>query len=740
MRLFGIYGMICIAGAAALSWEILWQLKFSLALGASAIGMALVLANFMIGLLLGAIAVTKFVGSENFKRPLLAYGICELIIGFSGAAFLPSMEWIEALDSELFLSFPANVSYLGHILAISLIVLLPSAAMGATVPILGSIGRFHGAFISRLYSVNTLGALFGVLVTSFLILPAVGVVSTTTILVVIDFIVGTLALLLSFKLEKYSSREEGANQVIENAAKVSLNRADETGLPLMLQVVICFVTGFGTFALEVAWSRALRAVFWSTSQTFALLLAAVLLAISLGAYLARYTSNDARTVKLSLQLVALSIFLSALLIASLENVIANLSFLSVPLKLILSIVLLGPTFVSLSIPLPLFLDQVQNQRHYSLLYGVNTLGGFIGALGAAWLLLPTMGFHVTACVIGVVFLSVSLFIRASLAPTTFIVTLPLLALAVANSWQIGRTRAMGLSFYGPYKLLDYREGPDSTFVVANVFGDSTTLFIDGFAAAGEWGTTQYMAWMGHIPAIFRQKLDHALVICFGTGQTANAVRREGVNKLDIVDLNRTVFDLAPHFKANEDVLKDPVVNSIVMDGRAWLRRSPTLYDLITLEPLPPNHSGVNSLYSLEFYQLASSRLRDGGTIAQWLPAHLVSTEHARAIAKTFFEVFPVGALWIHPEDHNGILLGIKTASRADIMNYLVQQEQPAVNRSMPLDKVLANLLLRQPEERKTLKNAQIITDDNQLLAFGDPLERRHELGRLAKNAIKELLE
>ena len=51
-----------------------------------------------------------------------------------------------------------------------------------------------------------------------------------------------------------------------------------------------------------------------------------------------------------------------------------------------------------------------------------------------------------------------------------------------------------------------------------------------------------------------------------------------------------------------------------MDGRAWLRRTERRYDLITLEPMPPNFAGVNALYSLEGAQPAAGEGSEGAQL------------------------------------------------------------------------------------------------------------------------------
>jgi spermidine synthase len=149
----------------------------------------------------------------------------------------------------------------------------------------------------------------------------------------------------------------------------------------------------------------------------------------------------------------------------------------------------------------------------------------------------------------------------------------------------------------------------------------------------------------------------ALVICFGTGQTANGVRREGVERLDIVDVSPAVLSMAPLFPSNERVLQAPGVRPIVMDGRAWLRRTSLRYDVVTLEPMSPRFAGTNALYSLEFYRLVAARLTPEGVAAQWLPIHLLSPFEAASIAATFQAVFGDASLWLDPVDHTGVLLG-----------------------------------------------------------------------------------
>jgi hypothetical protein len=195
------------------------------------------------------------------------------------------------------------------------------------------------------------------------------------------------------------------------------------------------------------------------------------------------------------------------------------------------------------------------------------------------------------------------------------------------------------------------------------------------------------------------------------------VRLEGVEQLDIVDLNAAVFQVAHHFEINEGVLDDPRTRAHVMDGRAWLRRTQKRYDVVTLEPMPPNFAGVNSLYAEEFYQSVATHLRPGGIAAQWLPFHLVEVDHATAIAATFGTVFRDSLLWVDPASGTGILLG-----RVEAGDVSLGEVWPGVARGIerPLDerelRRAARLGGKDFDAYADL--GRIITDDNQLLAFG----------------------
>jgi spermidine synthase len=212
----------------------------------------------------------------------------------------------------------------------------------------------------------------------------------------------------------------------------------------------------------------------------------------------------------------------------------------------------------------------------------------------------------------------------------------------------------------PPFLVATSEGPLESIVVLDTPGQGRALYTNGHPMSSTaLGAQRYMRAFVHLPLLHLETPENVLVICFGVGNTAHAASlHTSVRRIEVVDISRHVLDQAKYFTdTNGGVLRDPRVAVFVNDGRQHLRMmAQARYDLITLEPPPINFSGVASLYSREFYALARSRLRSGGFLSQWLPAHLASPAAVRSMVRAFTDVFP-GSLLLHGGGGNFLLVG-----------------------------------------------------------------------------------
>ena len=138
-------------------------------------------------------------------------------------------------------------------------------------------------------------------------------------------------------------------------------------------------------------------------------------------------------------------------------------------------------------------------------------------------------------------------------------------------------------------------------------------------------------------------LDHppqsALVICFGMGTTHRSMLSWGIDST-AVDLVPSVPALFPYFHADaEELLRSPKSHIVIDDGRRFLERTQSQYDVIAIDPPPPiDAAGSSLLYSREFYTAAKKRLRPSGILAQWYPGGDRTT--TAAIARSLHDSFP----------------------------------------------------------------------------------------------------
>ncbi len=704
-------------------------------MGVSAWGTAVTLAVTMGGMCIGALITGCILERIKSIKPLRLYGAIECAVGLAGLSLNASFAYIERLDIAVYQTAP-DMAPAVYLLGITLSLGIQTLCLGATVPVIGLMARQTKIPIATLYGMNTLGAAVGALLSAFLFIPALGLLHTIWLNSAINLTVGLIAIVMggkSFAADPYTNPKPA--QYLE----LSFPKA----------MIVVFATGAATFMLEVAWFRSLTAAFMSTTDAFAIMLACVLVSLGLGARLVPFISTR-RNVSLPALLgwAGIAILLATPLIERFDlyvKLIAHYEIIIFVQWFFLTLYVIGLPVLLLGLSLPWVLDAQDRPWKWGALYGLNSFAAILGALSAGWILLPNLGLARTAWIAGLLVgaVGIALTKKESRINLTALVAISL-ALTFFFESGLGRTRVQGASDFKvriPTKIIQFYEGPDSTISAVEYQGGRRILFIDGFSTTEQAGsvevkgmayTGQYMDWMGHLPMLLHPDPKNALVICFGTGQTANAVRKENPNSLSIVDINQNVYKLANYFTANESVLNDPRVNPIVMDGRAFMRRTNKIYDVITLEPMPPTFAGVNALYSLEFYQLARSKMTPNGIIAQWLPYHLVPAKYSASIAKTFQTVFPNAILWNDPASGTGILLG-SMDDNGNLGENWPGLERTKIQRLLTKEQIVKAVVLYRDQMKKYGAFGELITDDNQKLSYG----KAAQLLRRARNADKE---
>ena len=162
----GISVAFFLSGAAGLIFEVVWFHRFGLVFGQSVGATSIVLSSFMGGLALGSALVRA--RPRPLGNALRAYAVLEVIVAATGVALTYALPHLPALTATL----PRLVASFAALM-------IPTTAMGATLPLLvgswpGGDGQFDRA-LGHLYGWNTLGAVCGALFAELVLVARVGV-------------------------------------------------------------------------------------------------------------------------------------------------------------------------------------------------------------------------------------------------------------------------------------------------------------------------------------------------------------------------------------------------------------------------------------------------------------------------------------------------------------------------------------------------------------------------------------
>jgi spermidine synthase len=192
----------CLSGAAALIYEVAWTRELSLVFGSTVYAVSTMLAAFMAGLSLGG-----YLGGRRADKPgtnlVRDLATVELGIGVFGALSIPLMRVMPVLYYTLHhaLNTPGWTFFLVQLVLSFLVMLVPTTLMGATFPIVSKINTGSdlqvGRSVGDVYSINTLGSIFGSLAAGFLLVPILGVRGAIVTAAVLNCIVSVGLLLVA---------------------------------------------------------------------------------------------------------------------------------------------------------------------------------------------------------------------------------------------------------------------------------------------------------------------------------------------------------------------------------------------------------------------------------------------------------------------------------------------------------------------------------------------------------------
>ena len=785
--MLALYLCFLLSGAASLAYQVAWLRSLELIFGGSGQAAATVLAAFMAGLALGSYAFARQIG--RWARPLRTYGWLEISVGlyallmpllFTALTPLLRLAWTSLESSPL--AFAAV-----RFLICFAVLLPPTVLMGGTLPVIAQFwGQRSDALvrgIGTLYGINTLGAVVGVVVTGFFLLPLVGYRNTIFIAVFVNGLVGVIAFYLSSRFEEpqtalgSSAEADPGSVATATAPTPRMTEREATA------VVALALTGFAAMALEVGWTRTLSLVVGPSVYAFSIMLATFLIGLSLGSLffswaLDRWRWDGVRTFWMLsvasglLTIATLSIagelpYLCAILFYEWGGELGGGALFAIEAAvsaaaLILPTLAMGGLFPAGLAAAGLSRDRVGSS--VGRLYAGNAAGGVLGAAAAGFLLIPALGISGTIHLAVFIYIAVGATFGAftgvprllpRLARGSVVAALGLGAVAVAPKWDplamtsgvFEYVQDLGHGFdreeyqdflRSDWEILYYREGAASTVSVmwqknrTRLLGGVETANVvyltDGKADASSVSDMHTQVMLAHGPLLLHRHPKNALVIGLASGTTAGSALTHPLDKLDIVEIEPAsvpgtrLFDFV-----NGRPLDDPRTTLKFADARSYLLATDEQYDVIISEPSNPWMAGPANLFTREFFQIGADRLAQGGIFGQWLQMYNLDPGLLRSVIATFQTVFPNVYVFQPLSRRDLILVGSAEPIDLNVARMGQAWTAPAVREDLArlgftrLSDVLAQARMGPEEVANLGRGAKISTDDNGLILFGAPL-------------------
>jgi spermidine synthase len=727
-----------LSGFAALLYQTAWMRLFAIAFGTSEIAVAVVLAGYMGGLAVGAAVAARYVAV--IRRPILVYGLLEGGIALAALA----MPLLVDASGQLYAFFvggqpaPPDAGTFGQPLyysVASLVVLLvPTALMGATLPLLAQFvvtsNRNLGGRVSLLYSMNTFGAVGGVLAAGFVLLPAFGLRGTVWFGVLTNFVVFVIAVLLARRVGQSTADRQVAPTGEEAVA---------SGAKFILPLIA--MSGALSFVYEVLWTRMLSHVLGSSIYAFATMLSAFLAGIAIGAAAAGTVAKNPRRATMLFATSQFGIAVSSAFVywRIEQSIPSGIGYA----LLAFAVILPSSIFIGATYPLAVRShagNVADVGRSSAVVYSWNTVGAIVGALLGGFIIIPELGFAGTAqfavvANLGIGLTALALCVRVPgwrpigrlqpVAATVIVIATVLLFHPHRPDAVVMRTH-FGGSGESTVKEIYYSVGRTSTVLLTENearFDLSTNGLPEAqieFRGAPPMVLSQ--RWLGIWPSLARPDADSVLVVGLGGGVVLEGVP-DSIRTLHVVELEADV--VAANRLVGGRRIKDPLQNEnleiSINDARNALRLTARKYDAVVSQPSHPWTAGASHLFTREFFALVRSRLKDDGVFVQWMNAEFLDETLLRQLAATLLAEFENVRIY---QPSPLALHFVASNSEIDIERQLATTGRPLTDEYLHyarsgisgVQSIAVSLLVDEQGVRELAGEMQPITDDGNRMA------------------------
>lgn len=687
---WALLGLFVLSGFAGLIYQSVWSHYLGLTLGHAAYAQTLVLAIFMGGMALGAWFVSR--RSSGWRRLILGYALVELLIGVVGLGFQPIFEAYTAFSQQTALPAIGNagLAHLYQWATAALLILPQSLLLGATFPLMSAgylrvAPQEDGEILGGLYFTNSLGAAFGALAATFLLLPAVGLPGTVMTAGLLNILVAIGA----WAVSKWLDQEDREDKAVPTATVVAAEEPEEAVHLGRILLIATAVSGAASFVYEIGWVRLLNQALGATVHSFELMLAAFILGLAFGGLWVRRRSaaliEPVRYVGYVQVLMGIAALVSVPVFAqsfrwvgwmldALSHNDNGYALFELGTAGIALLVMFPAAFFA-GMTLPLFtvalLRAGAGERVIGRIYAANTLGAIAGVMLVVHVMIPVVGVKMSVMLAALADIGLGLYLLRTVNPArltkgvVFAASAAVVVLCasmllgqveprmqVSGVFRTGKTMIGNESTTVPFlkdgktaTVAVYRsENPLQMGIATNGKPDAALTTLRDPPTSDE--VTMMMA--GLMPLALHPEPRDVAVIGWGSGLTTHTLLGSPMPRnVDTIEIEQVMHEGAKLFGNRvARAYEDPRSHLRVDDARTFFSTGARQYDVIVSEPSNPWVSGVASLFTREFYGFMKNHLRNDGMLVQWLHTYELDDRLVGTMLAALVEQFPDAQLYL----------------------------------------------------------------------------------------------
>ncbi len=244
------------------------------------------------------------------------------------------------------------------------------------------------------------------------------------------------------------------------------------------------------------------------------------------------------------------------------------------------------------------------------LYITDNIGDILGGIIFSFVLVYWFNpFKTIAITSGIlIIISLSMFIKYR---KTHVAVISLMIIATFYIYALNPAfeRSTLSDQYGD--VVRYKETPIGRLVITKEASQHT--FWESGAPLYSTGDIQGSEEKIHYPMCqLEGDIEDVLLISGGIGETLSELSKYRPKNIDYIELDPALIDMA---LAEGLLTKEPGLNIINMDGRAYLKKTRKQYDAIIIDLPDPDTFQLNRFYTAEFFRLTKSKLKENGILS-----------------------------------------------------------------------------------------------------------------------------